>query len=156
MTWPPTRPVRRRLFGVIFLAVWVAGMFLCWFVAVESWTPDMVLDDAGISQSAFTWRYGFSEWLLIEQPITESSVMRSPSRWRVEPRGLVVGVIMTIVSSLVLFVAWRAAVNAFTCAAGTCDGCGYDLTGLAEPRCPECGEMTRGNESGIRSPLRGG
>ncbi len=67
----------------------------------------------------------------------------SLDRVRIVPRGFTAALIMSIVSSLILYVAWRAAVNAFTCAAGTCDGCGYDLTGLAQPRCPECGETSR-------------
>lgn len=136
MTWPPTRPVRRRLFGVVFLAVWVAGMYLCWVQPRSSLSWDPTFE----GQVGFWYgRLGFTGWVSMEYMWSLTGSMAPTISFDLEPRGLAAALIMTIVSSLILCVAWRTAVNAFTCAAGTCDACGYDLTGLAQPRCPECG-----------------
>lgn len=92
-------------------------------------------------------RFGFVGWLA-----TKRSRMGLTWNWAgeprvdrlyVEPRGLTVALIMTAVSSLILYVGWRAAVGGFSCAPGTCDGCGYDLRALSAARCPECGEARR-------------
>lgn len=140
MTWPPTRPVRRTIFGVVFLAVWVVGMFLCWGSINESWTGGGKGLD-GITRSMVERTFGFSKWLTWRQITHESTATVVMIEWAIAPRRIVAALIVTAVSSLILYVAWRAAVNALTCAAGTCDACGYDLTGLAQPRCPECGEI---------------
>ncbi|MCL4197837.1 MAG: hypothetical protein KJZ69_10130 [Phycisphaerales bacterium] len=125
---------------MVFLAVWGVGMFLCWGWTMFPWSPDAVVDRAGTPYSVYFQRFGFSDWLVRQELVNGAIII---IEWHVVPRGLAVALIVTAVSSLILYVAWRAAVNAFTCAAGTCDGCGYDLTGLAQPRCPECGETSR-------------
>jgi len=172
MTWPPTRPVRRRLFGVMFLAVWVVGMYVLWgWASIGPWAsaedverPASASDAAPSTiqlgdplprrgQAIYTpifdlisvqriEIYGAAGWLVCKRvsgpafyPRPDMSIKTA----EVVPRGLAAALIMTAVSSLILYVAWRAAVHAFTCAAGTCDTCGYDLTGLVQPRCPECG-----------------
>lgn len=142
MTWPPTKPVRRRLFGVVFLAVWVVGMYLCWGWTMVPLYPNAEVDRAGESHAVYDQKFGFSEWLMRWELVNVNS-KAIMIEWHVAPRGLAVALIVTAVSSLILYVAWRAAVHTFTCAAGTCDACGYDLTGLAQPRCPECGETSR-------------
>lgn len=92
-------------------------------------------------------RFGFGGWLAISR-----SHIGLPWDWAgdppvermwIEPRGLTAALIITAVSSLILYVGWRAAVNGFTCARVICDGCGYDLRALKAARCPECGEERR-------------
>ena len=159
MTWPPTRPVRKRWFGVVFLLVWVAGMYLCWGWPVQGewvYIDDPVLPpprydgngqmlDISVAIDEFRVdRFGFVGWLA-----TTRSHSGLPWDWAgdpavedmwIEPRGLTVALIMTAVSSLILYVGWRAAVGGFVGPRGVCDGCGYDLRALDAARCPECGE----------------
>lgn len=148
MIWPPTRPVRKRWFGVVFLAIWTAGMFLCWLSIAESWTGGG-MDRQGVTRSMHEITFGFSEWLTWSEIIHESTQIKRTEHWQVEPRGLAVALIMTALSSLILYVGWRAAVGGFACARGTCDGCGYDLRALSASRCPECGEVQGGAERDV-------
>jgi len=108
-------------------------------VAIIRWHPPPISDYR-------TDSYGFSGWLSGERkrrfgPYPDDNPPIDKA-WIV-PRGLAAALIMTAVSSLILCVAWRAAVNAFPCVAGTCDACGYDLRALRAARCPECGEEQR-------------
>lgn len=41
-------------------------------------------------------------------------------------------------------------------ARGECLGCGYNLTGLSEPRCPECGRQIEPRTSETNAPRNGG
>lgn len=129
----------------MFLAVWVVGMYVMWgwpTTREKYHTFQMGSPSGFVGTLHAEDAFGVSRWLLRETRETETdyrftSFERDPLQ--IAPRGLAAALIMTIVSSLILYIAWRAAVHAFTCAAGTCDACGYDLTGLAQPRCPECG-----------------
>jgi len=142
MTWPPTRPVRRRLFGVVFLVVWVVGMYLCWGVTMVPFSPDYRVDSAGVVGPAYEQRYGISTWLIRREFLSEATGTTTSVEWHVLPRGVAVGLIMIAVSGFVLYIAWRSAVRVLVCAKGTCDVCGYDLRALSACRCPECGTET--------------
>ncbi|MCC6909890.1 MAG: hypothetical protein IT430_18295 [Phycisphaerales bacterium] len=140
MTWPPTRPVRKRLFGAAFLLVWLAGMYVMWGWRVS---VRMGLDYSMTSHWSQRVTYGVGDWLAYHRHETQS-MLGGPMHledegFEISPRGITAALIMTAVSSLILYVVWRALVGGFTCAAGTCDGCGYDLRALDGVRCPECG-----------------
>ncbi len=156
MTWPPTRPVRKRLFGAVFLLVWVAGMYLCWGwdtvtrqtetreAMVMGPVPPSDISSVKVELPVASIReFGFSEWLHVAVDLNlKGDPVIAGRSVNVSPRGLTVALIVSALSSLILYVVWRALVGGFTCAAGTCDGCGYDLRALSASRCPECGEGT--------------
>lgn len=137
--------MRKRLFGVLFLLVWMGGMYLCWGWPLSPLGWDPKTDGTlGYEYSKF----GFTGWLSRETVWRQVPASAADTSFQVEPRGLVTALIITAVSSLILYVGWRAAVGGFACARGVCDGCGYDLRALSASRCPECGEVQRG--AGLR------
>jgi hypothetical protein len=99
----------------------------------------------------------FAGFRYIRQPLSALAAMLSgsslgPTRLAAPslPGGSVIGTEQVIVvpfwALVVLFALWPVLAlfrgpwrRAVRCAAGRCRHCGYDLTGLTEPRCPECG-----------------
>ena len=61
-----------------------------------------------------------------------------------QPRDVLYSAYLLLALALLYFV-WKRPRRAFP--PGHCQRCGYDLTGLAEPRCPECGTIFDSRES---------
>ncbi len=52
---------------------------------------------------------------------------------------LLIVIAVAIVMALIRYVRRRALIKDRLSEARRCDGCGYNLTGITVPRCPECG-----------------
>ncbi|GEM_PF-3167128 len=139
MTWPPTRPVRKRLFGVVFLLVWVGGMYFVWgraseFVAEEG--------NFGLVSGWGNTTYGWSGWLVRPIQYEETApgnTVYGVSSFKVQSYGLMKALAASGVLALLLVVSWRVLIGKPDPSVRTCDHCDYDLRGLTSSRCPECG-----------------
>jgi len=77
-------------------------------------------------------------WFFVENKATYFIWWRRPRWLRWTKSTLIIPLwIPMIIVAMPCAVAWWQAFRRF--APGCCTQCGYDLTGLPEPRCPECG-----------------
>ncbi|MCC6909891.1 MAG: hypothetical protein IT430_18300 [Phycisphaerales bacterium] len=142
MTWPPTRPVRKRLFGAAFLLVWLAGMYIVWGRASE-----FVFDGTsfGLVSGSDVTTYGWSGWLVRSIQYEETApgnTVYGESSFEVQSYGLMKALAASGVLAVGFFVSWRVLIGRAVPSERTCDHCDYDLRGLTSSRCPECGTET--------------
>ena len=92
-----------------------------------------------MTRPAFLLMLGGYLFVIVGLPILAQRVLVRVTWWPVVAGALVVA---TVGLGMALFVAWPvwyARRQLWRLLPHLCDGCGYDLTGNASGRCPECG-----------------
>ena len=115
---------------VVFKILWTALLFALMSLfsmsgAREAYTPTY---------------YGLPAcWLERKEPNRPLAAQGARTAWVVYPLGLLVDVSFSGAAVLVAARVWRRRRERRRNELGLCVCCGYNLTGLTEPRCPECG-----------------
>jgi hypothetical protein len=131
-----TRPQRKRLAWVLFVVGFAAIAFMIWNQRLYAWT-------GWTGGGQITREFGLLRYLTITQQVSGPFGSRASqtivaSDWRWQPMNVAINGAITLVVGVLL--AWRCGrMIRKERLIGTCDECGYDLTGLHSAECPECG-----------------
>jgi hypothetical protein len=135
-----TRPRRQRVYGVVYLLLWLTGLMLIW-----AWFFHNDFDVEGISSLYIPDTYftlGIITWIgLTERHIIVPFGTMPTSEWSVEIiwQGVVGNLLVTALVGWLCWRSWRRSVDRRCVAESNCDDCGYDLSRSPSRRCPECG-----------------
>ena len=142
-----TKPQRRTVYAVLLALAWCVLAFALLGASYHRWV--FSTDSRNPASGIATDEIGQPVYLVITQ--TNIAITGQPlagpsvTTWDWRPAPLVIIAAILVVASIAMRFSYLRLVNRARIAAHLCDECGYDLTGVPSPKCPECGAERTGS-----------